>query len=289
MTGVWALRRQWAFGASLGAHGLLLGLLLLRFEAVPPSAAMEMSIPMPAIEPASEVRNSPDLLTTAAAPAAAKAVDLPQEAAPSAQAPTEHARALPPERVESASPVAAIDEAVPPVIRSESVDPAEVLPAPPPARPAPPVVKPVETPAKKPPSEPPVAQTTPPAEPLPEHLTQTTPSSPAEEARQASQASAGRIGPPPDYLFLLRVWLERHKEYPRLAQARRQQGRAMLRFTIDRQGRVTSQRIERSTGHAILDREVEAMIRRADPLPAPPPDMPQDHLELIVPVEFFLR
>lgn len=292
MTGVRALRRHWALGASLGAHALALGLLLLRFEPAPlpaASASVDLSVSVPAIEPVSEVRDTPNLVATAAAPAAAAAVDPPQETATAIEAPTEHVRAMSPERIEPAQPVEVVDEAVPQVIRNESVDPVETLPAPPPARPAPPAVKPVAMPATKPPSEPSVAQATPPAEPLPERKAQAAPSSSAGEARQTSQASAGQAGPPPDYLMLLRAWLERHKEYPRLARARGQQGRAVLRLTIDRQGHVTSQRIERSTGHAALDREVEAMIRRADPLPAPPPDMLRNQLELIVPVEFFLR
>src|SRR5882724_7726399 len=41
-------------------------------------------------------------------------------------------------------------------------------------------------------------------------------------------------------------WLARYKRYPRPAQEQRQQGATYLRFTIDREGRVLSHRIERS-------------------------------------------
>jgi periplasmic protein TonB len=47
--------------------------------------------------------------------------------------------------------------------------------------------------------------------------------------------------------------------------------------------------LERGSGHADLDEEVLALIRRADPLPPFPPDLAQDRLELVVPVQFSLR
>jgi protein TonB len=92
-----------------------------------------------------------------------------------------------------------------------------------------------------------------------------------------------------DYQFLLQAWLERHKRYPRRAERRNLQGTAKLRFTIDRAGNVLSYRIQESSGHAVLDEEVEAMIRRAAPLPPAPPDMQSARLEFVVPVQFVLQ
>jgi periplasmic protein TonB len=83
-------------------------------------------------------------------------------------------------------------------------------------------------------------------------------------------------------------WLSRHKRYPRAAQEQRQQGTAYLGFALDRQGRVLSFRLDRSSGFAVLDEEVAALIQRAQPLPAPPPDLPGTRFELVVPVEFSL-
>ena len=48
-------------------------------------------------------------------------------------------------------------------------------------------------------------------------------------------------------------------------------------------------RLQESSGHRLLDREVEDMIKRAQPLPKMPDDMEQAQLELVVPVQFFLR
>ena len=92
-----------------------------------------------------------------------------------------------------------------------------------------------------------------------------------------------------DYLALLRSWLERHKEYPRRAQLRRQEGTALLYFVMDRQGRVLSYRLQRSSGYPILDGEVEEMIRRAQPLPAVPSSFGGASLEFVIPVQFHLR
>ena len=58
---------------------------------------------------------------------------------------------------------------------------------------------------------------------------------------------------------------------------------------MDREGRVLDYRITESSGYALLDREVEAMIRRAQPFPAMPEDIHQAKLDLVVPIQFFLR
>mgnify|MGYP000455709125 CR=1 FL=1 len=56
----------------------------------------------------------------------------------------------------------------------------------------------------------------------------------------------------------------------------------------ERAGRVLDWRIVRGSGHDALDQEVAAMIRRAEPLPPMPPEMPQPRIELTVPVQFRL-
>ncbi|WP_281018162.1 MULTISPECIES: TonB family protein [unclassified Minwuia] len=110
-----------------------------------------------------------------------------------------------------------------------------------------------------------------------------------KSSQGGTRSGGGSPGERQDYLTRLLNWLERHKEYPRRAQRRRQEGTAMLFFRMDRDGRVTEFRIEKGSGHALLDAEVEAMIQRAQPLPAMPDFMPQSQLELVVPVKFALR
>jgi len=102
-------------------------------------------------------------------------------------------------------------------------------------------------------------------------------------------AGGGLPGSSRDYAATVLAWLERHKEYPRRARLRRQEGTAMLYFVVDRSGAVLEYRLQSSSSHRALDEEVLAMIERAQPLPPMPEDMERERLELIVPVEFFLR
>jgi protein TonB len=66
-------------------------------------------------------------------------------------------------------------------------------------------------------------------------------------------------------------------------------GTVQLRFAMDRAGHVIAASVAQSSGVAELDAEALAMIQRAQPLPPIPSDMPQDRLELIIPIEFTLR
>lgn len=83
--------------------------------------------------------------------------------------------------------------------------------------------------------------------------------------------------------------LEQRKRYPTEARARRLQGVAYVTFTMDRQGRVLAVSLERTSGHASLDREALSLVHRAQPLPSPPADIAGDNITLTVPVEFFTR
>ena len=78
--------------------------------------------------------------------------------------------------------------------------------------------------------------------------------------------------------------LERNKRYP--PQAAGEQGTAKLAFRIDRHGRVVSSRIVGSSGSAVLDEETLALVKRAQPFPAPPPDIADDQLAFVVPVRY---
>ena len=110
------------------------------------------------------------------------------------------------------------------------------------------------------------------------------------DAGSANDTSGGGMpGATADYMAVLQAWLERHKEYPSRAQRRRQEGTALLYFVMDRDGWVIEYRLEQSSGHDLLDREVAAMIERAQPLPRMPDDIRPSRLELVVPVQFFLR
>lgn len=93
----------------------------------------------------------------------------------------------------------------------------------------------------------------------------------------------------PTWQGLLLGQLDKFKRYPALAQYRREQGVPYIRFVMDRNGKVLSSRLERSSGYPDLDTEAVSLPRRAQPLPKPPPEVLGDTIELVVPVEFFIK
>lgn len=125
--------------------------------------------------------------------------------------------------------------------------------------------------------------------PQPESAVQATPApaTTAPRSQPAPPAAAASSGPS-DWRGRLLAHLESHKRYPAAALARRQQGVAHVRFVMDRQGRVLTARLERSSGAPILDRAALDMLTRAQPLPRPPAEVEGDRIELVVPVEFFV-
>lgn len=126
-----------------------------------------------------------------------------------------------------------------------------------------------------PPPAPPVAA----AEPVPETTApRSQPAPPASRAASDAEAS---------WEAQLLAHLKQHRRYPAAARARRAEGVAHVQFRMNRQGQVLAAEIQRSAGSAALDRAALETLRRAQPLPAIPPDRP-DPLELTVPVEFFV-
>jgi periplasmic protein TonB len=83
--------------------------------------------------------------------------------------------------------------------------------------------------------------------------------------------------------------LERNKRYPEAAQARNQHGTVELAFSLDRQGRVTASRIAKSSGSSALDEATLDLVRRAQPFPAPPPEMAGAEVNLSVPIRYNIR
>jgi len=115
--------------------------------------------------------------------------------------------------------------------------------------------------------------------------------------REAAITAAPRKGAPnPNDSDVARTWktqlvaaLLRNKRYPESARSRGEQGVAQVFFSLDRQGRLLESRLVRSSGAASLDEEALALLRRAQPFPAPPPDWPGEHVDLNVPIRFNLK
>lgn len=174
-------------------------------------------------------------------------------------APPKPVREIPPgpEQVKKDKPV---PKPAPPVIETPKIiiPTTDVIVAAPPAKPMPP--------------DPgvPVKETTAPA---------------SKPAPPAPQVSSGK----PTWQGLVLAALDKVKRYPAAAHFARQQGVPYIRFSMDRQGKVLSATIERSSGFRSLDQEALSLPKRAQPLPKPPDDVRGETIELVVPVEFFMR
>ena len=91
------------------------------------------------------------------------------------------------------------------------------------------------------------------------------------------------------YAGQLKGRLEESMHYPRAARLAGQEGKVVVRFVIDRNGRVLSIVLEQASGHAILDREAVEMIERGEPFPVMPTEMGDDVLELRVPIAYQIK
>ena len=105
------------------------------------------------------------------------------------------------------------------------------------------------------------------------------------DARPAAAASNAV----PNWRSELMSKLLRAKRYPDGSRSRGEQGTAYATFTMDRSGHVLSVSVTRGSGSYRLDEEAVALIRRAEPLPAVPAEMPGTIIMLTVPVAFVLR
>ncbi|WP_029353922.1 TonB family protein [Bosea sp. 117] len=105
-------------------------------------------------------------------------------------------------------------------------------------------------------------------------------------AAPTAGSSSSRSMSPANWRSRLMAHLNRHKRYPSGEDGR---GRARVAFTIDRSGRVLSARLAGGSGNARFDDEAVAMVRRASPMPAPPPDIPGGSFSFTVPVDFTQR
>lgn len=106
---------------------------------------------------------------------------------------------------------------------------------------------------------------------------------PAPGISHVATASSNR-----DWRAALLAHLERHMRYPSLAQARREEGVVYIQFAMDCRGRVLSSAVKQRSGYQALDREALATLERAQPLPAPA-EANQNTIQMVVPLQFFLR
>lgn len=200
--------------------------------------------------------------------------------------PVEEIEEIPPETVEAIEPEL-VEEIEPIEEMVAALDPVEVpLPQ---VRPEPPKEEVKEKPKEKPRRKPePVKAKPKPSAPATEQRraqVQTQREAPRAAAQQNSSGASSSVSPA-RWQARVASHLERRKRYPSAARKQGQQGTAQVRFTIDGSGNVQSVALVRSSGVPLLDEEVVALVRRASPVPAPPPGV---NRTIVVPIRFSMR
>ncbi len=116
-----------------------------------------------------------------------------------------------------------------------------------------------------------------------------TPTPTQQTGNAAAQVGTSNATVEADYFARLASWLARHKRYPRAARRRNLEGVAELTFVLNARGQVLTREVSETSGYAVLDREVIAMLERAQPLPRFPSSFGPSSREIVIPVRFELE
>ena len=91
-----------------------------------------------------------------------------------------------------------------------------------------------------------------------------------------------------NYSNLLRAHIAKHKKYPRIAQRRKMQGEVVIAIQIRGDGSLVSKKIQKSSGHSVLDKEGMNMMEKSKPFPGPPDTLKNSVTNVVVPIAFNL-
>lgn len=118
---------------------------------------------------------------------------------------------------------------------------------------------------------------------------------PQDNFVDASKASLARA-PSFTHVEAMATWqadllmhIERHKRYPQQARRRGMEAVIYVQVIIDREGRVVQHQLIEASQYKSLNREVLALITRAQPLPVPPAEFGDEVVEFVVPIRFSLK
>lgn len=113
----------------------------------------------------------------------------------------------------------------------------------------------------------------------------TAPPAPSPPAVTALPATADAIA---GWRSALAAWLQSHKTYPETARRSGDQGRVVVHFTVDREGRVLDVALVQGSGSAVLDGAAETLLRGAR-LPPFPTGMAQTQISITLPIRYALE
>jgi len=206
-----------------------------------------------------------------------QAIELPPAAMMIEMAPLpEPAPPPPPKVVTPPQPPAPVEE--PPLPKLvEAPKPKIAIPKPvkPKAKPQPPKPEQKEEPKEK---------------PVEQEVADTPPSNaPAQKSAAPAPSIATNSNALPTWQSDLLRHLAKYKRYPDNARRLHQEGVNRLRFVVDAEGRILSYKLEGGSGSAALDRATLEMIRRAQPVPAPPKELLNNgSIEVVAPFVYSL-
>lgn len=116
----------------------------------------------------------------------------------------------------------------------------------------------------------------------------------SEAAQEAPRSVAPALGTGESARRIRTTWqkqlvahLDKHKRYP--AGSSRKTVEILVNFVLDRVGHVVSTTIVKGSGDAAFDEAALAMVRRSDPVPAPPPLVADEGLSFTLPVIFRVK
>jgi protein TonB len=149
------------------------------------------------------------------------------------------------------------------------------VPLPPVKKPPPPKVKREEPPPETPPVPAPPVETA------------------AVPASAPAPRMAARSDPSPNVMAMygarVSAHVQRNLRYPLSSLRRDERGTAYVVLTLDKSGKVLSYKLENGTNRRMLDEEAIAVVIRSDPMPAFPPEIEREEMELRLPVVFNIR
>jgi protein TonB len=91
-----------------------------------------------------------------------------------------------------------------------------------------------------------------------------------------------------DWRSAFMAWLRQHGYYPRQAVEAGEDGTAIVRFTVDRSGRVSGLQLIGRSGSIWLDAGAQALLRNQI-VPPFPPDTQEDSAEIDLTINYILR
>ena len=113
------------------------------------------------------------------------------------------------------------------------------------------------------------------------------PPAPVARAPSSGSSSSSAAAVSPSWVAQVTAHINRYKRYP--SDARGASGAVTVAFTVDRNGRILSRRVSRSSGAPALDAEALAALARAQPLPPFPASMTGASVSVAAPFQFVAR